>query len=516
MDIKYKKLKNDLKQAHNKYFKQYKYYLENFESKARLSVEKWCFRVIDTLLLIKYSSLSEQSKEEAFSYYTQIIECLVESRAIKLLESLLEQIQKLIIRCLVTPLNVLEEEFEQIYSESLAKTKDTPDKYSLISVTIYFIIRPQQPLLFSDFWNDSAKDLFRICFSIQDNEYMRNYSKLILCGLEFYQDDSSAFIDNEKIFVLLEIIFHKSKNFKYFLKASKIYLLMKNQPIIEDQDLSNANVKLKILKAPNNSFELIGKEFKICLNKNINQQGAKEEHKDSQIHTSNFFTIGTHKLANIRLDPTNYPIDHICFAIFFNGRNFLMVDCAKYNFTQIKMKPFKPHITKKGTMLNLANKGILHVIDFKITDNHKRDRFEIELKYEYLTGPFSQVPLGSREKVVNTYKKNEDSDKLIFGRGGKGFHIDVFADLVECTSKQHMCFYLNEDEDLCVNDMDTKNGTFLLMKDHQQNLDCKWSDVYPVFPHFKTFDTICLPEEKLYLTRLDICEYKFEIEAEKI
>ena len=507
MNNYYKALKKDLQDYYEKYFRVYKHSLITFPSDNRIPIKIWCYRVIDLLPIIKHSALSPSNLEEAFSYYSQLLSCLSTTKPIKELENLIKSIEKLIIRCLVAPLDILEEIFNEVYEEKVVQCKDCHDKYSLISITLYYLIDSEDYISnFDEFWENSLKKLFETCFGIENNEFMKDYSKEILFDPESHQHMK---VDKAKIHVLLDNIFQTSESFKYFLKASKIFAEFKGFPIIEDQDMTTANLKIKILEHPSLANGFKNKEYKISLN------------DDTPGHKSRYFTIGSNKLANIQLTKAKYDIDSICFAIYYTGKNFLVIDCSKYNYSEIKMKPWDCFKIEKDYLIELALTGILRVVNYKIIYSPANDRNELELVYEYITGPLSLnysdcKQENIRQKKVKTHKKKTDPDKIIFGRGGKGFDIDEFSDLLGLTGKRHICFYLNGDEEFCASDMKSKNGSHLLLKNHKEASDLKWSKVFPLFRNFKGFNSTEKLEPEIYKEEYAICQYNFEFEAEKI
>ena len=508
MNKNYKALKKGLQDNHAVYFKLYRHHINTFPTENKIATKVWCYRVIDLLPIIKYSSLSQSNLEEAYSYYDQLLVCLSSTKPIKELERLIQSIEKLIIRCLATPLEIIEETFNQIYDNSVVQCENYRDKYSLISITLYYLIDPENSMLnFETLWEKSLKMLFKICFGIENNEFMKDYSKEVLFKSDFSEYKA---VDKEQIHVLLDNIFQKSTRFKYFLKASKVFAQLKNFPVNEDQDMTTANMYIKILKIPSGAAGFQAKDYKISLNDN------------SDGHKSRYFTIGSSKLANIRLIKAIYHIESICFAIYYNGKNFLMIDCSKYNYSEVKMKPQVPYKIEKNYLIDLALTGILHIEKCKIKDNPDKDRNELELTYEYITGPLSLVQQGNLVQqgyihhIVKTHKKEENADSIIFGRGGRGFYIDEFSDLLGLTGKQHICFFLNEDQEFCARDMETKNGSYLLLKTHQEAHDLKWSKVFPLFRNFRSFGPTENLDSEFYKERYVICQYIFEFEVEKV
>ena len=535
MEKGYKILKKNLKSAYTKYISLYHH---DPDFKPR------CFRVIDMICIVKYSTINKSGHDQIFNLYEKVCSYLNEMRNIEVLYQIIRDIERTVILSLISTLDMIEDEAAEVYSKAEDEIRGSHDKFRLTSVALFYYTAPpieKGQFIKTDFkaiWKEKLQPIFSNIIGL-DNGYIKQYSKLILCEKESIDGQNKTFPENpfiiaENIFQLFDSIFMNSRNFKFISKASKIYKTFSNYKTLKKfQEVSLVqviNTKIPFNLEVNNQPKI--SDFEIT---------PKGINIDLKCREDGMILFGKHELADVQLIESDFPICDICFAIFFKDGQYLMLDCAKYNYTSIKMDINQEYPVDSGAIINMANQGLMHIFDIdakvyekevisviekqgssEITKNsniqkskdepyykgilfqnpdsknldirdlkkHKQKFLEFQFYYEYLSGPLSHcIDESSRKKKA---KNNIDKNIIVFGRGGAGKEVDIYMNLNYYTSGRHISFrYDIEQGRLLAEDLESKHGSFILLKKKQEDSNKQWSKIYPLFIRSETFLSVC-------------------------
>jgi pSer/pThr/pTyr-binding forkhead associated (FHA) protein len=128
------------------------------------------------------------------------------------------------------------------------------------------------------------------------------------------------------------------------------------------------------------------------------------------------------------------------------------------------------------------------------------------MKYEYLTGPLCKKIDNISKEIKASSQKNKKIIK--FGRGGKGREVDEYMNLNRVTSTEHISFGFDDNDNFFAKDLNSKHGSYLLLKNRSQVYDKLWSNIKPLF---KTLETPEYPQ----CSTLYICNSCFYFELYK-
>jgi hypothetical protein len=512
MDLEFTELKLALRRCHNHYFYLYK------------GVEKckdWCFRVIDMMVVVKYSNLTTRSRECLLNWYRELLVGLKEECNLKNLIEVIQRIEKEMIYNLISGMSIIEEEADGIYKDCVEKVGDKHDEYNIVSLSIYFLIffeleGPLETYKFEEFWKKHLISLFSRMFGIPENLFLKEFSRNFLCETfeKTEEPPNNIFfpqIIKENIFKLFDSIFQSSKNYRFFLKASKIHETFTRFKTTIKKNMKNMYIKVcnTHVSGVADESDYIVDGFTIC---NSGLKNISKNREDGMV------LFGNHSLADIKLrteeennresTEINSSIDDISFAIYFNGDNYLMLDCDKYNYSSVKMIGDEKYLVENGTLIDLARQGIMHLISYDLNKFQvgKESWTRTEMKYEYLTGPLCKKIDNISKEIKASSQKNKKIIK--FGRGGKGREVDEYMNLNRVTSTEHISFGFDDNDNFFAKDLNSKHGSYLLLKNRSQVYDKLWSNIKPLF---KTLETPEYPQ----CSTLYICNSCFYFELYK-
>ena len=541
MEKGYKILKKELKSTYRKYISHYHH---DPDFKPR------CYRVIDMLCLIKYSTINRAGLDELYKLYDIVCTSLNEMKNIEFIYQKIISIEKTIILSLITGLDMIEDEGLEVYIKAENEIRGSHDKFRLTSLALFYFAAPMTvngaylQTYFNEIWLEKLQPIFNNMIGL-DNEYLKQYSKLVLCEKENINgQDKITFsenpeIDPDKIFLLFDSIFMNSRNFKFIWKASKIYKTFSNYKSLKKFQKASL-VQVTNTRIP---YNLHANNIQNITNFEITSDGINI---DTKCREDGMVLFGKHDLADVQLIESDFPICDICFAIFYKEGQYIMLDCAKYNYSSIKMEKSQEYAVEPGTIIDFT-KGLMHIFNIdaetyekKVLDVIKKPRqideikssnseinenyfdpkrtkiheenseefkeytkkfLEFKFSYEYLSGPFA-YQMEDSCKIKNA-KNSNNKDTIIFGRGGATKEVDIYMNLNGYTSAQHISFrYDIEQGRMLAKDLDSRCGSYKLLKKKQEDSNKQWSKIYPLFIQSETI--------------LSICDYIFFFNREKI
>ena len=334
----------------------------------------------------------------------------------------------------------------------------------MIGCSLYEPIKAQSN--FNRCWEMVLENAF-VGFNLiqRENKFLKDYIAFHLCG---HLDENYFMpVDPLKIIDIGNIIFGDVRNFKIFKKACMIY-----------QNFQSPQAKSITIPDSPNEITII------CTNipknreyyQDILKVGQKFILTPSGYQASNridsLVLFGKHPLCDIRL-PDDDQIDDIAFAIYHNGNTFIMIDCSKKSHLKRKIQPQEPLKVNEGMIIDIAYSSLMKVVKIEFYEDDV-GQVSSKLVYEFLKGELCGA-FGNKHRRFSTIKKDGTfKDTFLVGRGCFGVEPDLR--LTGCVGSKHMEFEFRGQE-WFLTDLLSKNGTYLLIKNHDQ-----YSDKIPSYP----------------------------------
>lgn len=359
----------------------------------------------------------------------------------------------------------------------------------VLSYTITYIFTSLLPTLqsFSVGWELLIKKILtKLNLAEDSNLFAKGFLFSLLFGST--ADHYSLPLDASKFNLIPDFLFTDLKNFKFFIKACKIYQLFSRLTKPETFDEGNSALIVTQTSDPNyprpESFEPIG-------NKIIEKGIEGSNRSDSLV------LIGTHPLCDIRLPATDPNLEKITFAVFYNGIDYYILDCGKKTYLAKKFQGAKDYKVFDGMLISLAGSTIIHLVEQLYTED---DEVSSELIYEFLDGELAGF--GKQYKRLLTKQRNGTTKKLFYlGRGSFNSPADICLIQGGRISAQHLYFKFHNCE-WFVYDLNSKNGSFVLLKNFGEFKQKCFSSCDLIIGNESTFNCFTVAGYDFYFSKV--------------
>ena len=327
-------------------------------------------------------------------------------------------------------------------------------------------------LSFMDFWTNEMLNMFFI-FQIPFNDFGKCVAKKALCPNPL-EPDNTLQIDPRKIESFMQLFFGNIKNYKFYSKISRIYSEI-FEPMSNRKWAQEIQITLTFLRLADqepHTFEL-GQKFEAT------PVGLKTEN----CRGDGLIIFGRHPHSDIVFPTNEKLVDLVALIIYNSETNYYAVDCStkKGAYCGIKIHLGIPLILTEYDLISLA-KTVLFQIDkigYENVDAYIADTSDI---YEYKQPGFKVYPIlritcvegpYANQKFIITTQTSETGvlkEDHIFGCDGTiaDFFIPKKYNNKETgISARHLTLIFKNDTWSYL-DIDSSNGTFLLMKNNEE------------------------------------------------
>ena len=357
---------------------------------------------------------------------------------------------------------------------------------------------------FNTCWDLTLESTF-VAFNLihRGNKFLKDYLALQLC--DHINQDYFMQIAPLKIVEVGNTIFGDVRNFKFFKKACILY---QNFQLPEARSITISDPNNNLPDSPNEISIICSHISKAReSNQDILKVGQKFVVNPSGYQNSkridHMVLFGKHPLCDIRL-PDDDQLDDIAFAIYHNNNTFIIIDCSKKAHLKRKIQPSLPLKVREGMIIDIAYSSLMKIAKIQFGMNEETGDVTSEVHYEFLKGELFGAFGEKIRRFSNVRRNGEIKNTFLVGKGAYGVEPDLRLSEGGCVSGKHMEFEFKRQE-WFLTDLESKNGTFILMKNHDQ-----YNDKIPSFPT-KLFENV---QDGEYFDTIALDRYSFVIQRE--
>lgn len=411
---------------------------------------------LDASYKILASELEEQTKKIPKPNSLQI------KTKSALIFSVLREIELKTIEIFLGIFSELSETYSEVSNEFLNLELDMNLTHKLSYVFEMKILANCHNLDFGTLWNMYFSNFLLNIFQTMEIQFMRNFIKRYLTE----GNSEDEIVDHTKLIKLCVLLIENDSNYKFLLKASKVFTGMKFIKKDMNKMLDEYSIEIIHTSCSHKGLSYSKSEL-------TGLRASSKGLHNKKFRNDGFITIGSHPFADVELPKVEGNKEILSAVIFWRDSNYYIQDLSK-NFSVIKkMKMQKLYEVYKNMVIVLSKNHIIRIVQ---TGEFKQNGvLWAYLDYEFIKGTYAEVMGPSQESKIKRFctqdKQGPDSNNqytFVIGYGGYQKEVD-FTIPSKKISKQHLYFiYSANFNKWTVRDYDSKNGSYLTFKNYDE------------------------------------------------
>lgn len=491
--------------------------------KDQLDISRGNYNKIDDRLDTRLESLSDlhpmiislplkfDNRKKVLESYKKVIQVLNCQSEKNILDTTLMDEEISIIDCIISQLG--ENTAQKLMGYYSQAKSETFGLGNLLARVFEYYLQENAAMTFGVYWE--SKKLSKIIkhFGIEDNFFSQNFAKIMICGIQ----EGDNIIIPEKLRHFINYLFAKFRDFAFIKNVSLIYPMLPPEGKINEKRLrfectqiSNRFKDHPDSIKPGDAFYINGTGQIIEAHRNLQMPQLNiipTSYINGSFRGDRLVVFGKHPSADIRFHSEDPTVDDISLVISCSENGYFAIDCMVRN-SSIKLA--KEFASGKDAKYKLAVGMVFNLSQFCHFAIKKIEYFQepyennsiqhSNLFFEYIDGPyFSEVDNHCIKLSTFVQGQKELKRRFTVGKGGAS-SIDVFALLENYVSSKHFEFEFSQEQEWFIRDLDSKNGTFKLLKNRDQFERKEHSQPIKISPEEANYVTLKISNYVFFIT----------------